>query len=347
MRLEFIDNVKDDFILGKSIFTREGQILLRSGIKLNDVYINKLKELGVLYVYLEDERLDDVDVEDEKLTELKQTAMKSISKIFPSLSGGNMRDFRESIKTVGDMIDYIVEMGDVNKSLYDIQTYDNYTFVHSIDTCIMASFLGMTVGIDRNSLEELGMGAVLHDIGKTMVPIEILNKRTKLTDEEFSEIKKHPVYGVEILKKIYSISDCIIKIVAQHHERFDGCGYPFRLEGSQISKFARIVSICDVYDAVSNDRVYRKKFSLNDAYELVLSGSGSAFDMEYVVNFKDTFSIYPLGAHVILSNSEDGYVIRQNKGFPDRPVVRCFQRENDYHEIDLLDKHSIVISSMA
>lgn len=348
MRLEFINRVKEDEILGKSILTNEGQVLLRAGVKLNNNYINKLKEIGVFYVYVEDERLDDVDVEDERLTELKQITIKSMSNVLKNLHDCNGKKLKESLNIVEEMISYIIELGDVNKSLYDIQTYDNYTYVHSLDTCIMSSFLGISSGFHEWDLKELGIGAILHDIGKTKIPVEILNKEGKLSEKEFTQIKKHTVYGAQILKKNITMPDSIVKIVEQHHERIDGKGYPYGLEGKQISKLAKIVCICDVYDAVSNDRCYRKKFSPNDGYELILSGSGSSFDEQLVKNFKNTFAIYPLGCCVSLSNGEEGYVIKQNKGFPDRPVIRVLYNHKTRHpipfyEIDLLRNPSIVI----
>lgn len=259
MRLEFIDRVKENDVLGKSILTDEGQILLKSGVKLTQNYINKLKELNVLYVYVEDDRLDDVNVEDEKLTELKQATIKSMSNIVKSLYGCDDNQFKQSLSAVDDLISYIVEIGDVDKSLYDIKTYDNYTYVHSLDTCIMATFLGMTSGLSEYDLKELGVGAILHDIGKTKIPLSIINKHGKLTEDEFSEIKKHTIYGGEMLRKNISIPDSVISVAEQHHERVDGTGYPYGLVGGQISKFAKIACLCDVYDAVSNDRCYRKK----------------------------------------------------------------------------------------
>ncbi|MBV4420277.1 HD-GYP domain-containing protein [Clostridium tyrobutyricum] len=346
MRMEHISKIREGQVLGKSILTSDGQILLKAGVNLSGIYINKLRNLGVCYIYIEDEMLDDVYVEDEKLTQLKQSAMKSMSSIVGKLYDCNGKGFEKAIAPVQDMMDYILNMGDVNKSLYDIKTYDNYTSIHSLDTCVMSCFLAMTSGVDSCDLREVGVGAILHDVGKTKVPIEILNKKAKLTYEEFEEIKKHPIYGVELLKKNLTISNRIIKVVEQHHERIDGRGYPYGLKDKQITKFAKIVCICDVYDAVSNDRVYRKKFKLNESYELILSGSGSAFDKQLVLNFKNTFAIYPLGCHVNLSNNEDGYIIKQNKGFPDRPVVRVIENSDNiscFHEIDLLYNTNIVI----
>jgi putative nucleotidyltransferase with HDIG domain len=352
MRLEFINRVKESDILGKSILTNEGQVLLRAGVTLNNTYIQKLKELGVFYIYVEDARLDDIDVEDTKLTELKQVTMRSMSNIMRNVHSCNGKKLKDSLGAVEDMINYIIDLGDVNKSLNDIQTYDNYTYVHSLDTCIMTTFLGMSSGFDEWDLKDLGIGAMLHDVGKTQVPVKILNKQGRLTDEEFDEIKKHTVYGAKMIKKNVLMSDSIVKIVEQHHERVDGRGYPYGLNSKQISKFAKIVCICDVYDAVSNDRCYRKKFNPNDAYELILSGSGTSFEEGLVRNFRNTFAIFPLGCCVRLSNGEEGYVIRQNKGFPDRPVIRVLydsETKNPipFYEVDLLMNPSIIIKSIA
>lgn len=351
MRLESINRIKIGDVLAKNILTNEGQVLLRTGVKLNQLYIDKLKELGVFYIYVCDDRLDDVNIEDSRLMELKQSSIKSMNSIIKNIHDCNGRDLKSSLVTVENLIDYIIQDADVNSSLYDVQTYDNYTYVHSLDTCIMATFLGISCNYTGWDLKKLGIGAILHDVGKTEIPINILNKNGKLTDEEFNEIKKHPIYGVELLKKIISIPDLAIKVVAQHHERVDGKGYPYGLKNLQITNFAKIVCICDVYDAVSNDRCYRRKFSPNDAYELILSGSGTSFDSKIVEKFKNTFSVYPLGCCVKLSNEEEGYVVRQNKGFPDRPVVRVLYDANTmrpipFYEINLIESTNIVISEV-
>jgi HD-GYP domain-containing protein (c-di-GMP phosphodiesterase class II) len=351
MRLEFIDRVKEDEILGKNILTNDGKILLRSGVRLNTRYMDKLKELGVYFVYVEDNRLDDVMVEDNKLSELKQVTMKNMSKIIKNVYTCNSRAVKDSLNVVEDLVDYIIDMGDVNTSLYDIQTYDNYTFVHSLDTCIMASFLGLAHGFNEKELKELAIGAILHDIGKIKISNKIITKSGPLTNEEFEEIRRHPIYGEEILSKNVRIPDNAIKAVLQHHERIDGRGYPYKLVDNEISKFGKVASICDVYDAISNDRVYRKKFSPNEAYELILAGSGTAFDSGVVKSFRETFAVYPLGCCVRLSNSVEGYVIRQNRNFPDRPVIRILydyitKAPIPFYEIDLLEHTTVIIESI-
>ncbi|MCB2296835.1 HD-GYP domain-containing protein [Clostridium tagluense] len=351
MRLEFINSVKGNEILGRNILTNDGSILLRTGVKLTQQYIEKLKQLGVFYVYVEDARLDDISIEDEKLSNLKSTTMKNMSKIMKNVTGGDKKGTKESLAIVEDLVNYIITMGDVNKSLFDIQTYDNYTYLHSIDTGIMAIFLGLSMNLKKSELKELSIGAILHDIGKIKVPKEIITKAGKLTVEEFEEIKKHPTYGRSILEKNLSISTGVLKAVEHHHERVDGKGYPFGLARNEISKFAKIICVCDVYDAVSNDRTYREKFNPSDAYELILAGSGNAFDEEIVRRFKETFSVFPLGVCLRLSNGVEGYVIRQNKNFPDRPVIRVLyetytRKPIKFYEIDLLQNQNIVVKSI-
>lgn len=351
MRLECINRLQGDEVLGKNILTSDGKMLLRAGVKLNSIYIKKLHSLGVFYIYVEDKRLDDVLVEDDKLSELKQTAMKNMSKIIKNIYSSNRKDVKDSLNIVEELVNYIIDSGDVNISLCDIKTYDNYTYVHCLDTCIMSSFLGLTSGFNESELKELGIGAILHDVGKTKISKQIINKHGGLTSEEFDEIKKHPTYGEEILKKNINIPNSILRAVAEHHERFDGNGYPKRLIGKQISKFAKVISICDVYDAVSNNRSYREKYSPSDAYELILAGSDSLFDCNLVKKFKETFAVYPLGCCLKLSNGVEGYVIKQNANFPDRPVIRVLydsqtRKPITFYEINLLENACLAVRTI-
>lgn len=351
MRLEFIDRLKEKEVLGKSILDNEGKILLRAGVTLTEIYIKKLKQLGVYYVYVEDSRLDDLPGEDSFFMELKQHTMKSMNKVFRNISHLKREDMKSSIASVEQLVEHIIETKNVSEGLFDIRTYDNYTFVHCLDTCIMSTTLGLSLNLKESKLIEIGISSILHDIGKVKLPIKIINKAGPLTAEEYLEVKKHPLYGADILNSYMNISKEVIEGVAQHHERVDGLGYPYGIKGNSISILAKIVSVCDTYDAVSNDRIYRRKFSPSDAYELIMAGSGSLFDENMVVGFKSSFSIYPLGSCVKLSDGTEGYVVRQNKNFPDRPILRVLY---DYktrepipsYEVDLLSYPYITVSSM-
>ncbi|NEU04740.1 MULTISPECIES: HD-GYP domain-containing protein [Clostridium] len=348
MRLEYIGNVTDSEVLGKTVFDNDGRILLKSGVKLTKRYIKNLEKLGVYYIYIEDKRLDDVDVEDCKLNVLKQDTVKSLNKVMNNVGMFNKTTTKEYLNRVTDLINYILDDGDINKSLFDIKTYDNYTMIHSVDTGVMAAFMGIGIGLKKNELNDLVVGGILHDVGKVKVPISVIDKKGPLTSEEFEEIKKHPLYGIEILEKNIAIPESALKIVEQHHEKVNGKGYPYGLSDLQINKKAKIVSVCDVYDAVSSDRSYRKRFSPKEAYELILSDSGRSFDEDVVRTFRKVFSVYPLGSCVKLSDGREGYVIKQNENFPDRPIIRMLYDYKTgmpikFYEIDLLKELNLVI----
>ncbi|WP_040212269.1 HD-GYP domain-containing protein [Clostridium polynesiense] len=348
MRLEFINRVRPGEILAKSILTSDGKVLLNNGVKLTEVYISKLKELNIYYLYIEDDRLDDIEGEDSILNELKIEAVKNISNIYKRLSLHGPVDIKETYKSMENLIDYIMSIDSISTNLMAIKTHDNYTYLHSVDTGILSGFLGKNLGMSKEDLVKLGMAAVLHDVGKIKIKSSILNKRTPLTSSEAGELKKHPEYGEEVLRSYSTIPSEVITGIKQHHERVDGNGYPRGLKKNAISKIAKIISICDVYDAVSRDRSYRKKFNPSDAYELILAGSGSIFDEKIVSAFKRTFSVYPLGTCLRLSNEVEGYVVRQNKNFPDRPVVRVLYNSKtkepiSFYEIDLLEHTDLVV----
>lgn len=348
MRLEFIDNVTEDDMLGKNIFTYDGRILLKAGTKLSHKYISRLKYLGILYVYIEDHRLSDVLKKDEYLDELKQNSIKSIHSIGSSIRSNNIKDMKDSLNAVKELIDYVIEIKDVYKSLYDIKTYDNYTNVHSLNTCIRAMFLGASSNLSEDDIRELGIASILHDVGKTEISINITNKKGRLTVEEFEEMKKHPIHGARILEKLMCFSNKVIKGVLEHHEKIDGTGYPYGFSGDDISMMGKIISICDVYDAVVSDRIYRKRFTLSASYDLIINGSGSQFDESLVNNFRNTFAVYPLGCCVKLSSGEEGYVIKQNSDSHDKPTIRVLydsatKKPVQFYEIDIMKNPDIKI----
>lgn len=348
MRLVGVGKTKPGDILGQSILGNDGCILLREGVALTERYIKKLVDIGVEYIYIRDGNLIDIAPEDPVFIELKSEAVKSLTKIFSIIQYNNKVEINDTLLAITDIVEYLIENKEINSDyLLELKTFDNYTYVHSLNTCILALFFGVILGYSKNMLIDLGTGALLHDIGKTKIPLEILNKKGKLTSEEYEIMKKHPEYGYEIVKKLNCFNERGKAIILEHHERIDGNGYPYGLKGDKISKFAKIVCISDVYDALVSDRVYRKGFSANEAYEFILAGGGSFFDLELVNVFRNNFSIYPLGVCVKLTNGIEAFIVGHNKGFPDRPVVRVLYDENGVTrspvDINLRDKLDICI----
>jgi putative nucleotidyltransferase with HDIG domain len=350
MRFELVRNLKGVETLSRAILDSDGNVLLVPGTILTRSYINKLRRHGIFSVYVKDSILEDIK-QDQQILELKQTALKALPNIFRGLAMGSREAYYDSYHALRDLVDYIIEEGNIHTNLFEINKYDNYTYIHCVDTSIMAAFLGLSLNLDKDSLRTLGEAAILHDIGKLQISDKIIGKKGKLTSEEYEEIKKHPLYGFNMLNKAGINNEFVLFGVLQHHERIDGKGYPYGKGGQDISTYAKIISLCDVFTALSANRSYRDRFEPNEAYEYVLSNSGVMFCPNVVKKFREVFAIYPLGCCVKLSNGIEGYVIRQNKNFPDRPVIRVTydfpsKKTISCFEIDLLEKLTLSITSV-
>lgn len=347
MRLEFVWNLNGEEVLSRPVYNIEGIVLLESGVRLNKSYINRLKQNNTHYVYIMDDVLWDIKF-DSKLNEYKHTILKQMPNIFKGLLESNEQSIKDIYEIVDNIIGIIIDEGDINTILFQMNQYDNYTYIHCIDTCIMATYLGMELGLNKSDLRKLAISSILHDLGKIKIPEYIINKEDKLDSEEMELIKKHPYLGYRILKESGIDDINILLSVLQHHERIDGSGYPLGLKGDKMILNSKIIGICDVYTAISSKRSYRDKFNPNEAYEYIIGASNVLFDSNIVEIFRKFFCIYPLGCKVRLSNSFEGYVIKQNKGFPDKPVVRVIY---DYvigekvlpYEIDLMEALNVVV----
>ncbi len=178
--------------------------------------------------------------------------------------------------------------------LSSLNAYDKYTFTHSINVFLLSIALGSALGLDKNRLHDLGNSALFHDIGKTLIPKKILNKKTMLTDFEFALIKTHTTKGYLYAKEKLSIPEASLPGILQHHEKYDGSGYPSRIKQENIDIFARIISIADVYDAITSDRPYRKAQSHTEAIEFIRYTSGANFDPEIAAMFTNEISFIQL-----------------------------------------------------
>lgn len=230
-------------------------------------------------------------------------------------------------KVVGDMIDSIFRNRDALSSLTRIKGYDEYTFVHSVNVCALCLTLGRHIGFDRAELEALGIGAMLHDTGKMKVPIQILNKPGKLNDSEFAEMKKHPLYSVEIMTRTNGIPEEAKTVALQHHERFDGNGYPYGLKGEQIRLFSQLTAIIDVYDAITSNRCYSRALPAYEGIRRIYESGRTDFNLPFVERFIQCLGIYPLGTAVQLDTGEIGVVASVNHEMVLRPRVILVMRD--------------------
>ncbi|MGK3142574.1 HD-GYP domain-containing protein [Pantoea sp. C2G6] len=225
-------------------------------------------------------------------------------------------------------------------SVARLKSHDDYTYLHSMAVCGLMIALGKKLGLDEMQLRRVGMGGLLHDVGKAAVPLTILNKADKLTDEEFRVMREHPIVGAQMLIEARAGAD-LIDIALHHHEKFDGSGYPHRLKGEDITLYARMAAVCDVYDAVTSTRSYRTGWTPAEAMHHMLSWRGH-FDLGLLHSFVRTIGIYPVGSLVRLASGRVALVVKAGEKSLMRPCVHVFwslhaQREIKPEELDLGD----------
>jgi HD-GYP domain-containing protein (c-di-GMP phosphodiesterase class II) len=237
------------------------------------------------------------------------------------------------------IVEEIISNQNAMVNLEKIRSYDNYTFVHSVNVCLLSVLTGMELKLPREELEELALGAILHDLGKILISDYILNKTEKLTSSEFEEVKSHPYHSYRIISQDPTIGEIPKLIAYQHHERYNSSGYPRNLHGSQISDYAMITALADVYDALTTDRIYRKGYLPYEAMKIILSSSAEKFRPQITRVFLQNISIYPPGSLVKLNTGDIGIVIKINKKLILRPVVRLLLNpsKESYQTINDLD----------
>lgn len=355
MRLLSTNSLEKNMTLAKPVFNGKGQVLISEGIPLSERMIKRLIELGITYVYIMDPHTDDVELVPAIDDQTRKEAIEIIEQAFAVVSNEKelTKDFvfnglgKKFSFVVRDILQQVKNHKDVISLLTDVYSYDNYIFTHSLNVTIYTLALGMELKLSYKQLEEIGMGAMLHDVGKMLIPYDILSKPAKLTDEEYEVIKRHSEDGFSLLRHVPNIPLTAAHCAFQHHERLDGSGYPRGLVGNDIHFYSRILAITDVYDAVTSNRVYRKAMLPHEGLEILYAGAGAKFDLQMVEAFRKSIAAYPAGLTVHLNDGRKGIVIRQNPGISDRPVIRIIEhnghRLRSPYEINLKNELSSII----
>ncbi|TCP55580.1 HD-GYP domain-containing protein (c-di-GMP phosphodiesterase class II) [Tumebacillus sp. BK434] len=356
MHMTSTDALQPGAKLAKPIYSSNGSVLLAAGKELSQSMIQRLLDLNVTQVYIDDPRTSDLIIEDAISEPTRSRAVKVVYETFSQMiesrkwmrSIANPRLGREFRGVFEDILYDLQSKKQVMLQLTGIYTTDNYLYSHSVNVGIYSAALGMALGLKRDALIDLGIGALLHDIGKTMVPMEILMKPGKLTDEEYALMKQHAFWGYEILKEHDDIPLISAHCALQHHERLDGSGYPRSLQGDGIHLYGQIVGIADVYDALTSNRVYRKAYLPHEALEILFASTGQ-FDGDLIRKFRDNVALYPLGLTVTLNSGETAVVVDINTKYPHRPILRVLKdaegRDLQHpHEVDLSQDLTLMIT---
>lgn len=344
--------------LGLNIYDAKGHLLLAKGVLLSQKYLDRLNELGITEIYVEDSSTSDIQIKETITPETKRKALNIITKEFNKASSfKNKGKVPIQTKLFEEVIDSLLEELKENKSalitLINLKSFDDYTYVHSFNVTIYSLILGMDLYLDEIKLKKLGLGAIFHDIGKIQIPPEILNKKGPLTEKEYETIKNHTREGYKILGKVPNLPAVSRHVALSHHERCDGRGYPKGLKCEKIPLFSRIVAVADVYDALITERPYRPKILPHEAIEIVMASAGPQLDFELVKIFGKRIVPYPIGTTVRLTTGEVGVVKDVKYGFTTRPTVKILYDKNGeklpkdkVYDLELIDHPSILIKEV-
>ncbi len=361
MRTVPIECIPDGSVLGKTLYSNKGSTLLTAGTILNSNILKKLHNYNIFYLSIIDDYSKN-EIEDIIKPELREKTILTLKETFSYIYSINDNEpinrkvykknstYFNKIKALAeDILNNILDNDNILVNLIDIKNLDNFTYQHSVNVAVLSIVLGIALDLDKDSLIRLSIGAILHDIGKIFIPKEILNKNDSLTDDEYAIIKKHPKLGYDYLKNHFNLDNETLSIILEHHERIDGSGYPQQLSGDKIHLLSRIVSIADVYDALTSDRSYKRAFSASDSLEFIMANSNSMFDYKLVSIFSRLVIPFPFGTIVCLSNGDIGIVQDTPTNFPLRPNVKIIEssnRNNTGSSISLVKELSLVISEV-
>ena len=350
MRLIRLSSLSEGMVLARDLRTgRPGDVpLLRAGVSLSTSYVSRLRAMGLHTVWIDDELSRGIEplapLDPEARVAAETAVCESFDRTARMLASGGtalpQRDVENLVSVVSRIASSLADVPEASLALDDLASADAYTHRHSVQVAILGMIIGRCLwqrdgwrdamerqrhdGIEAR-MTKLGIGLILHDIGKLAVPPEILNKPGRLTDEEFAQIKLHPAAGVDLLRAA-NPSPLVVATVRDHHERLDGSGYPAGREGASIHEFARICAISDVYDAISSERPYKHAappcVGINVIGRDVLRGR---FDPAVATAFRRVCMPYPLGTEVVVEDESLGVVSHVDADEPWVPTVRRMQ----------------------
>ena len=325
-----LKRLRQGMIVAQSVYNSSGASYLSKGMSLTAKYIEKLRQLGVGGIHVVSTTPGEglVPPDDVLRDETRAMAVKRVYDVFSQITQKGTFDPEPLTKASSTIVNDIIERKNNLVQLTDLRAHDMYTFAHSVNVAMLSALLANLLGYSKEKISELTLGALLHDLGKTAVPTDILNKPSRLTDQEFGVIKNHPAVGSEkILGMKIPNAETIAIVARQHHEKMDGSGYPDKRQGKNIHPYGRIAAIADVYDALTSERPYKKGYAPSVAHHIMANCSPGHFDEEYLRLFFQNVAIYPVGT-VVSTSLGYGIVRRTEFGKTDNPVVCVFANKD-------------------
>jgi HD-GYP domain-containing protein (c-di-GMP phosphodiesterase class II) len=349
VRIVSIDELTEDMKLARHIIDRDtGRILLGVGVSDLVQYADRLRGNGITYIYVEDSVSAGIDIPQSVSEDLLQSAEQALDRVYETCAMLHRPDLLVTKQLVQELILEIVANPEILINVYEMRCNGGDFLGHSINVAFLSLMLGKQLGYGNDSLKQLGMGALLHDVGVTGMPKSLLTKRGELTVEEKLLYEQHSVLGYNRVKTSWEIAPASRAVILSHHERSDGSGYPNRLLKGDISDFSRIVGLADCFEELTGGHPFSRGMGVKDGLELLVVKAGDWFDTDLVKDFVSWVPLFQVGTTVRLSNGSMGVVVAQNKGYPARPVLRVFQDESGKRidpgfEVDLLKNNHLVL----
>lgn len=263
------------------------------------------------------------DDEVKRAAKICAKSKEAVVSMFQEARMGKAVDAEQAQELVEEISSSVMRNPGALISLARLKTADDYTYMHSVAVCALMIALARQLGLSEHDTRQAGMAGLLHDLGKALMPLEVLNKPGKLTDEEFDIMKTHPAEGHKLLLEGHGVSDIMKDVCLHHHEKMDGSGYPHRLKGDEISLFARMGAVCDVYDAITSNRPYKAGWDPAESIKRMAEWQGH-FDTTVFQAFVKSLGIYPIGSCVRLQSGRLGVVIEQTEKSLLQPRVKVF-----------------------
>ncbi len=251
-------------------------------------------------------------------------AKRSVTSMFQEARMGRAVDAGNAKKLVEEISDSVTRNPGALISLARLKTADDYTYMHSVAVCALMIALGRQLQLDEHLIRQVGIAGLLHDLGKAMMPMEVLNKPGKLTDAEFRIMKGHPEEGFKLLQESKSVDDIAFDVVLHHHEKTDGSGYPKGLKDSEISLYAKMGAVCDVYDAITSNRPYKAGWDPAESLRKMAEWANGHFDPKVFQAFVKSVGIYPIGSLIKLNSGRLGIVVDQSPKSLLTPRIKVF-----------------------
>lgn len=326
----YVNELPKGAILNTDIYNSSGALLCPKMTVINDDVLQSLSaykgKIQATLTYIEENTVaDDAELPEEDNSvsfddSFKKYAVESLTTLYSNIE--DVEELTNGVIEIGSKVCSIInDSKKLSINLSKLKVSDEYTYKHSVDVGTMAAIVAKAMGESEQFVNDIAVAGLLHDIGKEEIPLHILNKPAKLSFSEFELMKTHPVRGYRLLVDSDDISEDMRKAILNHHENIDGTGYPRQLSGNEIGKMAQIISIVDVYDALVTKRPYKEAKSPAEAIEMMFTMSNK-FNLDIFRTFLSVVNIYPNGSTVKLSNGQIGTVLRQNKSYPLRPVIK-------------------------